>query len=102
MAATLDIPELDEIKDRLTRALEQRAVPEWYTLEQAYRLKFGDPELGPSLCTIKRNRVLQPRAGIPDGWTQARKVWKRDTIETWCKVDDVCLIRRALRGRYLF
>ena len=67
-------PELNEIKDMLVRALEQRAVPEWYTLEQAYRLKFGDPELGPSLWTIKRNRALQPRAGIPDEWMQFRNI----------------------------
>jgi hypothetical protein len=31
---------------------------------------------------------MQPRGGIPDGWSSGRKVWRSDTTELWCQIDD--------------
>lgn len=91
MTIPLEVPEITEIKEMLERVLRGHAAPEWYTLEQAYALKYGSPELGPSLVTIKKCRALQPAGGYPDGWQQSKKVWKRETVERWAKVSDETL-----------
>ncbi|TAH55176.1 MAG: hypothetical protein EWM51_03585 [Treponema sp.] len=91
MLIPLEIPEINEIKDMLERALRGQAAPEWYTLEQAYALKYGSPDLGPSLVTIKKCRALQPCGGKPDGWQQSKKVWRRETVSRWAQVTDETL-----------
>ena len=87
----LVLPQLTTITEMLERALSGAATAEWYTIEQAYKAKYGDPNNGPSLVTLKKNLALQPRGGIPDGWQQSRKVWRRETITRWILVDDTTL-----------
>lgn len=91
MGVLLDFPQLDQIAEMLERALAKTATAEWYTIEQAYVAKYGDPEHGPSMSTIKNYLALQPRGGTPDGWQQSKKAWRRETIERWVKVDDTTL-----------
>lgn len=88
MTIPLEVPELKEMKVMLEAALRGQSVPQWYTLEQAYVVKYGSPEHGPSLLTIKRNSGLQPAGGKPDGWQQSRKAWTRETVEEWARLDD--------------
>ncbi|MCD1654738.1 hypothetical protein K7J14_08465 [Treponema zuelzerae] len=95
MTIPLEVPEITEIKEMLERALRGQSAPEWYTLEQAYAVKYGSPELGPSILTIKKNTALQPAAGRPDGWQHSKKAWKRETVERWARVSDETL------GQYL-
>jgi hypothetical protein len=91
LTVPLELPQLDLITEMLERALARSATAEWYTIEQAYVTKYGDPENGPSLGTIKNYLALQPRGGTPDGWQQSKKAWRRETIERWVKVDDTTL-----------
>lgn len=91
MTIPLEVPEITEIKEMLERVLRGQIAPEWYTLEQAYAVKYGSPELGPSITTIKKSLALQPAGGRPDGWQQSKKVWRRETVERWAKVSDETL-----------
>lgn len=88
--AFLKIPQLDEIRDLVSRALEGRARQAFYTLPQAWRLKHAAvvEEGAVSLETFKKNRALQPRGGVPDGWVSNRKVWTEASIEEWLAVTD--------------
>lgn len=91
MGVLLDFPQLDKIAEMLERALAKTATAEWYTIEQAYVAKFGNPEHGPAMSTFKDNLALQPRGGIPDGWQQSKKAWRRETVGKWLCVDDTTL-----------
>lgn len=88
------LPQIEALNAKLDAILEGRTGQTWYTLEQAWRLKFagraGD-EGAISLSTIKTDMALQPCGGIPDGWQSNRKVWKESTVEEWLFVDDAGL-----------
>lgn len=83
----LRLPQLEIIENLLRSALDGSG-QRWYTLEQAHTRKHGAIPGGVSLNTIRNCLALQPRGGIPDGWSSARKVWNASTIEEWCQVDD--------------
>jgi hypothetical protein len=87
----LDLPQLARLERMLEAALEGRGGQAWYTLEQAWRRKFASSagvEGAISLSSIKMDMALQPRGGVPDGWQSNRKVWKEESVEEWCLVDD--------------
>lgn len=86
----LRLPQL-EIIEQLLRAALNGTGQRWYTLEQAHTRKHGAIPGGVSLSTVRNCLALQPRGGIPDGWASGRKVWRADTIEEWCKMDDTTL-----------
>lgn len=69
-------------------------LPHWFTLRQAWRLKFGGGwhEWGAiAYSTIQQTIALQPKGGKPDAWVSNRKVWCRETIDEWIKVTDETL-----------
>lgn len=83
----LQLPQLEVIEKLLRDALTgvgQR----FYTLEQAHIRKYGSIPGGVSLSATRNSLAMQPRGGIPDGWGSGRKIWRADTIDEWCKVDD--------------
>ncbi|MFZ2635546.1 MAG: hypothetical protein WAX33_04315 [Rectinemataceae bacterium] len=90
----LQLPQLAEILGKLDAVIDGTG-QRWYTLEQAHTRKYGALHGGVSLATIRNTLAMQPRGGIPDGWQSGRKVWRADTIEEWCLVDDAHL------GEYL-
>jgi hypothetical protein len=91
---SIRLPQLDRIEAMLIAALEGRAAQAWYTLEQAWRLKFAS-KAGEanaiSLSSIKVEMAFQPKGGIPDGWQSNRKVWTEASVEEWLLIDDAGL-----------
>jgi hypothetical protein len=90
----ISLPQLDALQAKLDAILEGRGVQTWYTLEQAWRLKFAGragEEGAISLQSIKNELAFQPRGGLPDTWQSNRKVWLEATIEAWLLVDDAGL-----------
>jgi hypothetical protein len=88
------LPQLEALDAKLDAILAGRTGQTWYTLEQAWRLKFAGragEEGAVSLSSIKMERALQPRGGIPDGWQSNRKTWKEESIEEWLLIDDAGL-----------
>lgn len=83
----LRLPQLEVIENLLRAALDGTG-QRWYTLEQAHTRKHGSIPGGVSLATVRNSLALQPRGGIPDGWISGRKVWRTETVDEWCKVDD--------------
>ena len=69
-------------KEQERNALK-RDLPEWFTLEQAVRLKGGA-----SLNTYKARSIYQPLCGIRESTVGGRKVWNRDTVLEWLSVTD--------------
>lgn len=86
----LKLPQLEVIEGLLRDALGKSG-QRWYTLDQAYRRKYGSIPGGISKATVRNCIALQPRGGIPDGWSSGRKVWRSETIEEWLEVDDSTL-----------
>ena len=83
----LKLPQLEIIENLLKAALDGTG-QRLYTLQQAHARKYGVLPGGVSYSTIGNYLAMQPRGGIPDGWCSGRKVWKADTVEEWCTVDD--------------
>jgi hypothetical protein len=90
----------EDIKNLIQQALEQSGKHYWYTLPQAFRSKFGlDGVAFSSICNCQ---ALQPRGGIPDAWQSGKKTWTQDTVDEWCKIDDLRLqsyLDRVAPGR---
>jgi hypothetical protein len=84
------LPQLDAIAARLEEVLEGRPRQAWYTIEQAWRLKYAAviEEGAPSLDVVKKARALQPHGGVPDGWASGKKVWRDATILEWLEITD--------------
>jgi hypothetical protein len=89
-AIPIELPQLDEIRTMLEAVLEGRPRQEWFTLEQAWRLKYAAlmPEGAISYQTVRATRALQPCGGRPDGWASGKKIWKDATVQEWLAVCD--------------
>jgi hypothetical protein len=88
------LPQIEVLEAKLDAILEGRCAQTWYTVEQAWRLKFAGrvgEEGSISLSTVKSYQVLQPKGGVPDAWISNRKVWKEASVEEWLSVDDAGL-----------
>jgi hypothetical protein len=98
----IELPQLKRIESMLLAVLEERPAQAWYTLEQAWRVKYGSSPKGVSLQTLRNCLALQPKGGLPDGWQSGRKAWTGPTVAEWCLVDDIHLgayLDRVCPGR---
>ena len=68
--------ELAGIRVALER-LQPETRPQWYNLRLACQVK------GVVYSTLKGRPALQPGKGIPDAIVTGRRMWRRETIETW-------------------
>lgn len=83
----------DELISELHTQMEAMAPAKqtWYTLEQAWKMKYAGVagEQGAiAYSTIRNDRSLQPRGGVPDAYSSNRAVWTYITIKEWLMVDD--------------
>ena len=101
-ALSIKLPQLERIESMLVAVLQEKPAQAWYTLDQAWREKFGSSPKGISLQTLRNCLALQPKGGVPDGWQSGRKAWKGATVAAWCLVDDTGLadyLERVCPGR---
>lgn len=87
----IKLPQLERIESMLAAVIQERPAQAWYTLDQAWREKFGTSPKGISLQTLRNCLALQPKGGLPDGWQSGRKAWTGATVAAWCLVDDTGL-----------
>ena len=71
----------------------QFTAPRWYTLKAACEFK------GVSYNTVKCSAILQPGCGKADAIINGRKMWRAETVGTWCDVTDDNLSEYIARCR---
>lgn len=81
----LELPELQEINDKLTLLLTLKPEPfaAWYSLRQAWVLKGG-----PAWNTFRQKKWLQPLGGRYESYQGNVGVFSRETIIEWLAVTD--------------
>jgi len=78
-----ELPALKALFSKVLEKTDPLFTAEWYDLETCFTLRGGG-----KFSTLKAKRYYQPKGGLPDAIVQGRKVWSRETVKEWVKLQD--------------